>query len=165
MDILNNEFLLFLKCAQETGLRYMLIGGYAVNYYGYLRNTDDMDVWIAPTNENKLAFIKTLLCMKYSEEEVAPLYDEDFSGYFVGTIGSGLGTMDIITIVHHKISFDEAEKTKSVFEVQPGIFMQIVPYDFLKDMKLRSSRQKDLWDIAKLEELNDLKNKKDQSSE
>jgi len=31
----------------------MLIGGYAVNYYGYNRNTDDMDVWLAPTNENK----------------------------------------------------------------------------------------------------------------
>lgn len=30
MDILNDEFVLFLKCAQQNGLRYMLIGGYAV---------------------------------------------------------------------------------------------------------------------------------------
>ena len=51
MDILNDEFLLFLKCAQQSELRYLLIGGYAVNYYGYSRNTDDMDVWLAPTNE------------------------------------------------------------------------------------------------------------------
>jgi hypothetical protein len=34
MDILNEEFLLFLKCAGQNKLRYMLIGGYAVNYYG-----------------------------------------------------------------------------------------------------------------------------------
>jgi len=34
---LNNEFLLFLSCAEQNNLKYMLIGGYAVNYYGYNR--------------------------------------------------------------------------------------------------------------------------------
>ena len=34
--------------------------------------------------------------------------------------------------------------------------IRIVPYEFLKDMKLRSSRDKDLWDIARLEELRNL---------
>lgn len=52
MDIENEEFLLFLKCAKKNNLRYMCIGGYAVNYYGFHRATDDMDIWIAPTNEN-----------------------------------------------------------------------------------------------------------------
>lgn len=153
MDILNHEFLLFLKCAQQSGLRYLLIGGYAVNYYGYNRNTDDLDVWLAPTNENKEAFIKTLLGMNYTESEIAPLKDEDFTGYFVGTIGSADATMDVITIVHNQLSFDEAEKNKSTFEPEPGVIMQFVPYDFLKEMKLLSRREKDLWDIARLEEL------------
>ena len=49
-------------------------------------------------------------------------------------------------------SFDEAEKEQNVFEIEPGISMKIVPYDFLKDMK-RSRRDKDMWDIARLEEL------------
>ena len=153
MDILNHEFLLFLTCAQQCGLRYLLIGGYAVNYYGYNRNTDDLDIWLAPTNENKEAFIKTLLCMNYSESEVAPLKDEDFTGYFVGTIGSADAIIDVITIVHTQLSFDEAEKNKSTFEPGPGVIMQFVPYDFLKEMKLLSRREKDLWDIARLEEL------------
>ena len=121
MDILNKEFLLFLNCAQQSGLRYLLIGGYAVNFYGYSRNTNDMDIWIAPTNKNKLAFIKTLLCMSYSEEEVGPLNNEDFTVFFLSTIGSNEDKMDIITIVHKQLSFDEAEKHKSVFEIAPGI--------------------------------------------
>ncbi len=153
MDVLNEEFLLFLKCARQTGLRYLLIGGYAVNYYGYNRNTDDLDVWLAPTNENKISFINTLLCMGYNENEVHPLYEEDFSNYFMGTIGGSNSRMDVLTIVHKNFSFDEAEKNKAEFEVLPGIFMQIVPYDLLKDMKLRSARPKDHWDIARLEEL------------
>jgi len=153
MDILNDEFLLFLQCAQQNKLRYMLIGGYAVNYYGYNRNTDDLDVWIAPTNENKLLFINTLLCMKYSEREVAPLYDEDFTLLFVGSFGSEGSDIDVLTVVHHTISYFEAEEHKKIFEISPGLFMNLVPYDFLKDMKLFARRPKDLWDISQLEKL------------
>ena len=157
MDILNHEFLLFLKCAQQNNLRYMLIGGYAVNYYGYIRNTEDMDVWLAPTNENKKAFIDTLLCMNYSQEEVGTLHNEDFMSGFMGVISAGESPIDVITIVHHAISFDKAEKELNTFEIEPGVFMKIVPYEFLKDMKLRSRRHKDNWDIARLEELRNLK--------
>jgi len=135
----------------------MLIGGFAVNYYGYNRNTDDMDVWLAPTNENRQSFINTLLCMNYSENEVAPLYNEDFTSYFIGNLGSGGARIDVLTIVHHAISFEEAEKNKQVFEIIEGVFMNIVPYDFLKDIKLSSTRQKDLFDIARLEEIRDKK--------
>ena len=157
MDILHDEFLLFLNCAHKNNLRYMLIGGFAVNYYGYNRNTDDMDVWLAPTNENRQAFINTLLCMNYSENEVAPLYKEDFTSYFVGNLGSEGTRIDVLTIVHHAISFDEGEKNQQVFEITDGVFMNIVPYDFLKEIKLRSTRQKDLFDIARLEEIRNKK--------
>lgn len=157
MDLLNDEFLLFLKCAQLNSLRYMLIGGYAVNYYGYNRNTNDMDVWIAPTNENKLLFINTLLCMKYSEREIDPLYQEDFTQPFVGSFGSEGSDIDVLTIVHHSISYIEAEKNKNIFEILPGLFMNLVPYEFLKDMKLRSHRDKDLWDISQLEKIRNSK--------
>lgn len=157
MDILNDEFMLFLKCAGQTGLRYLLIGGYAVNYYGYNRNTDDLDVWLAPTNENKRKFMNTLLCMNYTDDEVSALDGEDFETYFTGTIGTGDGRMDVLTIVHKDLSFDEAEKNKAVFEVTPGVNMHIVPYESLKFMKLRSKREKDLWDIARLEELRNKK--------
>lgn len=153
MDVLNHEFLLFLRCAQETGLRYLLIGGYAVNFYGYVRNTADMDVWIAPNNENKKRFISTLLCMKYTEMEIADLNGEDFTQPWVGTIGSGAGKIDVLTVVHHSLLFDEAEKEKEKFEVEPGTFMNFVPFRFLREMKLRAARPKDFWDIARLEEL------------
>ncbi|MBL7730091.1 MAG: hypothetical protein JNM88_02855 [Chitinophagaceae bacterium] len=156
MDFLNEEFLLFLKCARQTKLRYMLIGGYAVNYYGYNRNTDDLDVWLAPTNENRDVFIKTLQCMGYTEQETAPLYQEDFTTHFLGSIGANDTQIDILTIVHRMLSFEEAEKNMESFEITPGVYMQIVPYEFLKDMKLRSNREKDLFDITRLEELRNL---------
>jgi hypothetical protein len=157
MDILNSEFLLFLSCAQKNSLRYLLVGGYAVNYYGYNRHTQDMDIWIAPTNENRDKFIDTLLCMKYSENKVSPLREEDFTAPYVCTIGPSDAQLDVMTFVHRDINFDEAEKNKDSYEIQPDIFMHVVPYDHLKEMKLRTHREKDYFDIARLEEIRNKK--------
>jgi hypothetical protein len=153
MDLLNEEFLLFLKCAQQNKLKYMLIGGYAVNYHGYNRNTADMDVWIAPTNENKLLFINTLLCMKYSENEVSMLYDEDFTVPFLGNFGTVGNDIDVLTVVHHSLSFDKAYLEKEVFQITDDISMNIVPYSFLRDMKLFARRPKDILDLTELEKI------------
>jgi hypothetical protein len=123
MDILNNEFRLFLSCAGQNNLKYMLIGGYAVNYYGYNRNTNYMDVWLEPTNENRQSFIHTLLCMKYSEQEVTPLYKEDFTHPFKATIRSEDASLDFLTFVHHTINFNEAYNKREVVEIKEGILM------------------------------------------
>jgi hypothetical protein len=71
----------------------------------------------------------------------------------MGTIGSSHNSIDILTVVHHSLLYDEAEKNKSSIEIISGYFIHFVPYDFLKDMKLFSRRDKDLWDIARLEEI------------
>lgn len=160
MDLLDKNFLLFFKCAQENKLRYMVIGGYAVNYYGYIQNTGDLDIWLAPTNENKLAFIQTLLCLDYSDDEVAPLGEKDFTKPFVTTILGNGPAIDFLKVVHFSLSYDEAESKKDVYEIIPGIFINVTPYDFLINMKLKSRRDKDLWDVARLDELKLKKTKK-----
>lgn len=157
MDILHPEFVLFLTCAKKSQLRYLVIGGYAVNYYGYNRNTHDLDIWIAPTSLNRQAFINTLLCMNYSESEVSPLYNEDFTVPFKADIGANGADIDVLTFVHPSISFDDAEKDKISFQIDESVIINFVPYNFLKDMKLRAARDKDLFDIAKLEEIKEKK--------
>ena len=47
------DFKEFLKLFNSHGCKYLLIGGYAVGYHGYPRATNDLDVWIARTPENK----------------------------------------------------------------------------------------------------------------
>lgn len=158
MDLMHPEFVSFIKCANQNNLRYLLIGGFAVNYYGFNRNTQDLDIWIAPSEENKHYFIKTLTCLGYSQNEVEPLYAEDFTKPFVADIGLPDAGIDILTIVHHKIDFDEAEKQKETFLIEEGVTINIVPLQYLKEMKLYARREKDLWDIARLDEI--LKNKK-----
>ena len=51
------DFREFLKSLNSAGVRYLVVGGYAVIHDGYRRTTDDLDVWIAidPANAAKVA--------------------------------------------------------------------------------------------------------------
>jgi predicted nucleotidyltransferase len=46
------DFRDFLKLLNSHRVEYLLVGGYAVCYHGYYRNTGDMDLWIAVHREN-----------------------------------------------------------------------------------------------------------------
>lgn len=52
MPILPQDFRDFLKLLNSKKIKYLLIGGYAVGYYGYPRATAGMDIWIAIGKEN-----------------------------------------------------------------------------------------------------------------
>lgn len=54
---LPSDFSEFLKLLNSSGAEYLLIGGYAVNYYGSSRSTGDMDIGTSrqPENANKVA--------------------------------------------------------------------------------------------------------------
>src|ERR1043165_2408318 len=49
---LTPEFREFLACLNRAGVEYLLVDGYAVDPYGYHRFTEDIDFWIAVSDEN-----------------------------------------------------------------------------------------------------------------
>ena len=57
---LNPHFLEFSKCLGAHDVRYLLIGGYAVGFHGWPRNTKDIDFWIAGDEENQARVIHAL---------------------------------------------------------------------------------------------------------
>ncbi|WP_394992717.1 hypothetical protein [Emticicia sp.] len=159
IDFGDDNFKSFFKTLSNNHVRYMLIGGWAVNYHGYVRATQDMDIWLAPDNENKLKFCQFLIDIGYTTEEIQDIKDQNFETYFVGTVWLSEGlSVDCLTIVHKDISFEEAYLEKETFEISNGNMANIVSYEFLKDMKTRSNRYKDLEDIAKLEEIKSIRN-------
>lgn len=128
-----------------------------VNYYGFYRSTDDLDICVAPTNENKNLFLDTLKCIGYTESEFQEIKNENFSTYLMCSLGSPPNLIDVIAIIHKNLSFDEAEKNTVIHEMQNGIELRLTPYSFLKGMKLQSRREKDLFNIARLQELRNKK--------
>jgi hypothetical protein len=52
------DFRDFLRLLNFHRVEYLLVGGYAVCYHGYYRNTGDMDLWIAVHPENALRMVQ-----------------------------------------------------------------------------------------------------------
>jgi predicted nucleotidyltransferase len=57
---LNKDFREFVELLNEHGVKYLIIGGYAVNFYGYPRYTKDIDFWVWMTKENALVAIEVI---------------------------------------------------------------------------------------------------------
>lgn len=77
----------------------MLVGGYAVNVHGYIRATNDMDLWIKPTNENKLLLIEVLQRKGFDNEGLKLIEQQNFEETFVFHIWQKPLRVDFITRV------------------------------------------------------------------
>lgn len=158
-DIADPFFVAFLSAMRLWNVRYMLIGGLAINFHGISRNTQDMDIWLAPTNENRDLFYNVLLELGYTEDEISDYKREDFTTFFKCTIGEEPHTIDCLTVVHPNIVFDEAEKSLIKHDIGHGLILNVVDIDYLRKMKLLTHREKDWYDVARLDEFKKRENK------
>ena len=53
-------------------VEYLLIGGYAVGYYGFVRATGDMDVWVKINPDNAIKVVRALKEFGFAVPELSP---------------------------------------------------------------------------------------------
>ena len=157
MDIYHDEFLKLMGCLHNCGVKYMLVGGFATNFYGYHRTTADIDIWIKDDPQNRKSLIRALSDMGYgnlSALESAAL----LPGYCEVILDSGM-YMDIMD----QIMGFEQEKFTECFNLAVEVEVQKVPirylhYNTLIQSKKSSSTLKDQLDVQELERINKIKN-------
>jgi len=124
----------------------LLIGGYAVGYYGYPRATGDMDIWIAMDKVN-------------AENVMAALEDFGFgdtgmtSDLFLGPdqivrMGNSPLRIEILTTISG-VNFAEAYPARVVDEID-GVAVSIISREHLNTNKRAAGRPKDLADLDNL---------------
>ncbi len=69
------DFKEFLKLLDAHEARFLLIGGYAVNAFGDVRNTADMDIWIGPDWDNQ---VRSITAYMANTDALAGLTSLDF---------------------------------------------------------------------------------------
>ncbi len=57
---LDQDFKEFIKLLNAHKVRYMVVGGYAVAYHGYLRFTGDIDVWVEVSSANAALLVQVM---------------------------------------------------------------------------------------------------------
>ena len=155
-DIANDFFLDFIKSLNRSKVSFLLVGGYAVNYYGYNRTTADMDILVRPENQNKKQFVEALIYFGYERAEVEEILQDDFRLHQCYTFGSMPNHIDVLTILHRNKQYDDMEKHAEVYTLDNGESLKIIPFQSLVDIKLTTGRPKDLQDAGQLMRLRNL---------
>lgn len=151
MDILDKDLINFWKSLNQYDVKYIMIGGFAVNLHGFSRATGDLDIWLKDDSNNRKNLGKALVQFGYGE---LSFEDLDFlSGWTDFYIGSGV-RLDIFTtmIGLENVSFDEAldhADIAQIFDVKVP-FLQI---NQLVKNKKATKRPKDMIDVIELQKL------------
>ena len=147
MDIeLPLDFKEFLKLLNENGVKYLLIVGYAVGYYGYPRATNDMDVWIAIHPQNAQRVVNTLKEFGFDHPELTPeLFLQENK---IIRMGHPPMRLEISTGISG-VEFDECYTGRIVDELD-GVKINIISLPDLKTNKKAAGRLKDLADLENL---------------
>ena len=69
---LTKDFKEFLRCLNARGVEYLVIGGHAVAFHGYPRETADLDVWVAVNSKNASLIVAALKDFGFDVPELSP---------------------------------------------------------------------------------------------
>lgn len=145
-EIIPQDFRDFLKLLEDEGVAYLLIGGYAVGYYGYPRATADMDVWIAISPENAQKTFKALERFGMRTPEMSPELFEK-KGKII-RMGVPPMRLEIQTDISG-VDFADCFKRRNRVDIA-GLQVNLISLDDLKINKKASGRYKDLEDLEHL---------------
>lgn len=144
--LLADDFREFLKLCNRKKLKYLLIGGYAVSWYGYPRATADMDIWIEATPENATRMVRVLKEFGFGVKDLSKDLFLD-----PGTIVR-MGVPPLRLEIMNQISgviFEDCYLNKSISFLD-GLRVPVISLEDLKKNKKASGRLKDLDDLENL---------------
>ena len=129
----------------------MIVGGFAVNHYGYSRTTADIDMYLEDTEENRKRLIDSLYGLGYGRMDMF-LTIPILPGYCEIMMDDGM-YLDLMTDIKGLDSkdFDEqySRRTTNVVE---GVEIHYIGYNDLLKNKKDTGRTKDMDDYENLKE-------------
>jgi predicted nucleotidyltransferase len=142
--LLPPDFREFLQLLNSHGVRYLLVGGYAVGLYGYPRATADMDIWVATDGKNVESALAALA--EFGFDEVAPeLFAKEEQ---VLRMGVPPLRIELLTGVSG-VEFGGCYSRRAVVNLS-GVEVSVIGLEDLKINKAASGRHKDLNDLEHL---------------
>ena len=158
MDLSNAEVRSFLKNLYLNEVKYMLVGGMATVFHGHVRTTQDLDLWIKDTPDNREKFV---LALKQSHVPGAESFKtmEMVPGWSQITVGTKGFVADLMSYMKafSKEDFDKVYRYAKSVEFNQVPITVIDLKNLIKEKK-QLARPKDLEDVRHLEQI--LKNKK-----
>jgi len=125
---------------------YVLVGGYAVNYYGYVRATQDIDLLIYPSRDNARKMMAVLVEFGFGGAGIP----EEYFAKAGSAIHLGVEPNRIDLLTHLKgVENDEIFANRQRVDFK-GISLNIIALRDLIAAKQRSERPRDRADADEL---------------
>ena len=140
------DFKEFFRYLNSHKVEYLLVGGYAVGYYGFPRATMDIDVWIAKTPANALRMVSALEDFGFGGETLSE--DLFLQGEKIIRMGLPPMRIEVLTSISG-VDFDDAY-SKRVNDQLDGVDVSLISLEDLKIYKAAAGRHKDLTDLEQL---------------
>ncbi len=146
---LPDDFKELLKLLNEHHVDYLVIGGYAVGFHGYVRTTGDMDIWVRASEENARNLHQALVQFGFPQSS----FQKELTLTEKTLIRFGVRPMqvEILTTILG-VTFDDCYQRKSQLIID-DIPINFINLDDLKASKSATGRLKDLTDIDMLEKV------------
>lgn len=156
MDILDDELLKFWSSLNNNHVRYIMVGGFATRFHGFNRNTDDLDIWLDDTLQNRKNLRKSFFELNYGDfpsletMEFIPGWTSFYVGHMI--------ELDIMTKMKglEGHTFDECFEMASIADLD-GTLVPFLHINQLIDNKKAVNRPKDQIDVIALDQIRKLR--------
>jgi len=156
VDIFDEEILNFWKALQTHNVKYILIGGYAINFHGYQRFTGDLDIWLQDTLENRQALRKAFINCNMGDYPMIETM-QFVPGWTEFHLNNNL-RLDILTDMKglEGYTFDECLQMASIADIE-HVNIPFLHINQLIKNKKTVNRPKDKIDVLALEQIRKLR--------
>ncbi|MBC7695903.1 MAG: hypothetical protein H7141_10720 [Burkholderiales bacterium] len=152
MDIEDDELLNLWRAFQKHNLKYIMVGGFASILNGYNRLTNDIDIWIKDSKENRKALQKSL--QEIGLDSIPDLQNIDFvPGWSSINLPSGF-ELDIMTNLKGfgQEKFDDCYLVSNEAVIK-NTSIRFFHINQLIESKKAANRLKDQLDVEELEKI------------
>jgi predicted nucleotidyltransferase len=145
-----------LQRLSEAGVQFVLIGGLAVNAWGVVRGTKDVDIVVASDPENLKRVAEVAVAVRGQVQTGESFLSSQFSlaarlatGEQVA-IETDLGRLDVVQGLDGVPAYEELRKRATETDVL-GVTVAVCSVEDLKTMKRVAGRTRDLADLEDLD--------------
>jgi len=143
---LPKDFSEFLKLLNSKQVEYLLIGGWAVGYYGYPRATGDMDIWVSRSGKNAEKLIEAFKVFGFDVPDLSiELFTKENQ---ITRIGVPPLRIEVLTTISG-VTFEDCFPSRQIVVID-DVKINLISLEDLKKNKAASNRYRDLDDLEKL---------------
>jgi predicted nucleotidyltransferase len=147
---LEQDFKELLRLFNENGVKYLLIGGYAVSIHGYVRATNDIDLVVSNDPQNAQNVMNALVQFGFGNAGLsAELFTKEKSLVRMGVEPVKIELLNYL----EGPGFVAAYERRKTIEVE-DITIDVIGLEDLYANKAAVGRSQDLTDVEKLKERN-----------